>query len=383
MKEIFVTSLYDAVVDSLKVLPILFLSYLLVSFLSHDHTHKFSKLLLKKNKTGVLFGAFLGCVPQCGFSSVIADFYSRKSVTLGTLIAVFVATSDEAIPIMISNPERIVDLLILIAIKVVYAIFWGYLIDLCLTGFSKLKAKRLQKCQNSKNDEIFAKNGKKTEKNMQNCENIAEFQISGDEKTAIKQQEKNLHQNEKMGENECDANHEEHHCEGEHLHTHQHSCGHIHTDSCDDECGHENGACCVNNVFLDAFLHTFSILIYIFVATFVLNFIISTVTAYGGADAVQNLFGANVYLQIFLASLIGLIPNCASSVLLVELYVGTGAAGQILSFPALVAGLTAGAGVGLVILWSKNRKKPLQNLLIVLLQYFIGVVSGLFLTIFI
>ncbi len=385
MEQIFVESLYDAVVDSLKVLPILFLSYLLVSFLSHDHTHKFSKLLLRKNKTGVLFGAFLGCIPQCGFSSVIADFYSQKSVTLGTLIAVFVATSDEAIPIMISNPEKIVDLLILIAIKVALAVFWGCLIDICLTGYSKLETKKLQNSQNvknSKNDEILLKNDLKTEKKLQFYENKTIFQENDNKNLEKNNSEKTNKTGKNLGQ-EIEENHfEKHHHDGEqHIHTH-HTCGHIHTDSCDDECGHENGECCVNNVFLDAFLHTFSILIYIFVATFILNFIISTVNFYGGVDAVKNLLSTNVYIQILLASLIGLIPNCASSVLLVELYIGASVAGPILSFPALVAGLTAGAGVGLVILWSKNKKKALQNLAILFLQYFIGVASGMFLTIF-
>lgn len=128
--EIFADRLYDAVLDCLKVLPILFLAYLLVSFLSHDHSHKFSGFLAKNRKTSVLYAAFLGCVPQCGFSSVIADLYSEKKVSLGTLVAVFVATSDEAIPIMISNPDSIIDMLILIGVKIVFAIFWGYLVDL-------------------------------------------------------------------------------------------------------------------------------------------------------------------------------------------------------------------------------------------------------------
>ena len=152
-----------------------------------------------------------------------------------------------------------------------------------------------------------------------------------------------------------------------------HECGHIHTDKCDDKCGHRHGDCCVDNVFLDAFIHTLNIVVYIFVATFVMNAIIG----YCGTEVLENLFTSNVYLQILIASLIGLIPNCASSVLLVELFIY----GSI-AFPALLAGLTAGAGVGLIILWTKNRKQPLKNLAILFLQYVIGVASGMFLTIF-
>lgn len=315
MAEIFVDGLYDAVLDCLKVIPILFLAYLLVSFLSHDHSHKFSKFLSRDKKTSVLYAAFLGCVPQCGFSSVIADLYSEKHVSLGTLIAVFVATSDEAIPIMLATPNKILDMLLLIAIKVALGLFFGYLIDIS----SKLIFKRRK-------------------------ENVKEIT------------------------NDVEHKHEVHH-----IHHGHHQCGHIHSDSCDENCGNEKG-CCVNNVFLDAFMHTFNIVLYIFVATFIINMIVG----YCGTEALANLLTTNMYFQILIASLIGLIPNCASSVLLVELFAIYGT----LSFPALVAGLSAGAGVGMVILWSKNRRQPLQNLGILALQYLIGVASGMFLTIF-
>ena len=128
-QENFYEALMDSVVDCLKMLPILFLAYLLVSYLSHDHNHKFSGFLSKKKKTSVLYASFLGCVPQCGFSTVIADLYSKQKVTLGTLVAVFIATSDEAIPIMISSPDTILDMLLLIGIKIVLALVWGYGID--------------------------------------------------------------------------------------------------------------------------------------------------------------------------------------------------------------------------------------------------------------
>jgi len=316
MAEIFVDGLYDAVLDCLKVIPILFLAYLLVSFLSHDHSHKFSKFLSKNKKTSVLYASFLGCVPQCGFSSVIADLYSEKHVSLGTLVAVFVATSDEAIPIMLATPSKILDMLLLIAIKVLLGLFFGYSVDLIF----KL---------------IFKKRNK-----------------------IVVQAEPHVNEH----------RHEEHHSHHEH-----HQCGHIHTDSCDEKCGNEKG-CCVNNVFLDAFMHTFNIVLYIFVATFIINLIVG----YCGTEALANVLTTNMYFQILIASLIGLIPNCASSVLLVELYAIYGT----LSFPALVAGLSAGAGVGMIILWSKNRKHPLQNLGILALQYLIGVASGMFLAIF-
>ena len=322
MAHIFAESLYDAVVDCLKVIPILFLAYLLVSLLSHDHSHKFSRFLAKNKKTSVLYASFLGCVPQCGFSSVISDLYSKKTVSLGTLVAVLVATSDEAIPIMLSNTTKIVDMLLLVGIKIVLALFWGYLIDICISLFKKRNSKHIH--------------------------------------------------------NTIVEHHEHEHEHEIEKHGHHHECGHIHTENCDDHCGHKYG-CCANNIFLDAFIHTFEIVIYIFVATFVINLIVmANENGYFSVDVLQAVLTDNPYIQILIAALIGLIPNCASSVILVELYMLYGT----LCFPALLAGLTSGAGVGLIILWTRNKKHPLQNLGILLLQYAIGVISGLLLTLF-
>lgn len=335
MWENFYDSILDATIDCLKVVPILFLAYLLVAYLSHDHNHKFSGFLSKKKKTSVLYASFLGCVPQCGFSSVIADLYSRQKVTLGTLVAVFVATSDEALPIMITTPSHILDLLLLIAIKIVLALVWGYSIDFVVSIFEKIRKNKSKNVQYDKTDNLSEKSNKTT--NVEHCE-------------------------------------EQHESFEEHMHSHHsHECGHIHSDECKEDCHHENG-CCVDNIFLDAFKHTLEIAIYIFVATFIINLIIN----YFSLDAIQTILTNNVYIQILIASLVGLIPNCASSVLLVELYM----LGGVLSFPALVAGLSTGAGVGLFILVSKNRKHPLKTLGIIGLQFLIGVVSGIFLTIF-
>lgn len=328
MAQIFVDSLWDAILDSLKVLSILFLAYLLVSFLSHDHSHKFSKWLSKNKKGGVLFASFLGCVPQCGFSSVIADLYADKKVSIGTLVAVFVATSDEAIPILISNTDHIVDLLILIGLKVVLAIIWGYAIDSAMALCSKKNRNSAKAGATVQNEECL------------NCEFCTDHE-----------------------------NHQHEHEHSEHML--MHGCGHIHCEHCEEDCGHSHNSCCADNILLDAIYHTFNILLYIFVATFVINLVVNSV----GMEVLANALSTNPYVQIVIAGLVGLIPNCASSVLLVELFVN-----GLLCFPALLAGLTAGAGVGLVVLWTRNKRNLLQNFGILTMQYLIGVVSGLVLT---
>lgn len=280
----FLDALLDALKDTALVLPILYLAYLLVSYFSHSQNHKYSKILHHTKKAGPLFGAFLGCVPQCGFSSVISSLYSKRVVSLGTLMAVFIATSDEAIPIMIASPQFIPKLLALLAVKLVLGIVIGYSID----GVMHLiKLKR------------------------------------------------------KAPEIEAVPPHE-----------------------------HEHGHNCTKNIFLDALKHTAIIVAYIFVITLAINLI----EAYcGGLEPLQVLFTDNVYIQIVVASLVGLIPNCAASVFIVELYMA-----GVLGFPALVAGLCAGAGVGLIVLFTANFKRVAENLAITALLYFFAVICGLF-----
>ena len=294
--DAFLHALSDASLDTLKALPILYLAYLLVAYFSHSQSTKFTKFLNKSKKAGPAVGAFLGCIPQCGFSSVMSDLYSRRSITLGTLIAVFVATSDEALPIMISQPEFVVDMLVLIAFKIVFALVFGYIVDLLISMFKK---KSLP------------------------AEPILAEELE---------------------------------------HQHDHCACYGHSDS--------KGHCHKENIFIDALYHTLNIMIYIFIATLLIGIVVESV----GMDALTSWFGGNIYIQILLAGLIGLIPNCSASVFLVELFINGG-----IAFSAMFAGLCAGAGVGTIVLFIKNKGKKniLANIGIVFLMYMIGVVSGI------
>lgn len=301
--QIFLSALSDAALDTLKVLPILYLAYLLVAYFSHEKSKKFTNFLNKSKKAGPLVGAFLGCVPQCGFSSVMSDLYARRSITLGTLIAVFIATSDEAIPILIANPNFTVDLLIMIGLKIAFAIAFGYLVDITLNLFERKRMKK-QLAQ------------------------ISEHDLE---------------------------------------HTHDYCMCNGHSDT-KEHCHEEN-------IFLDALHHSVSIALYIFVATLLINIIVECV----GMDALTGWFGGNVYIQILLAGLIGLIPNCAASVFLVELYINGG-----IAFSAMFAGLSVGAGVGIIILFTKNvgKHKIWQNIAILSMLYIFGVASGMIVSLF-
>lgn len=302
-------AILEAGLDSLKIFPILFLVYILIEYFTHKKEEKFVNLLKKNSRFGPLFGAALGCIPQCGFSAVMADMFNHKLIGFGTLIAVFVSTSDEAIPIMLSYPDKILQILLLLLIKFLIAVFFGYLFYFLFLWLGKIKNKK-------------------------------ELQKQG----AIITTEEYLHNH------ECQIS-------NEHLHHNEHK----------DK--NEQCECCTDNIFLSALKHSFIILLYIFVANLIINLIFTFV----GETVLINALSVSPYLQIVLSPLIGLIPNCVSSVVLIELYLN-----NTLIFPALIGGLSAGSGVGLIVLF-KNRKNYKQNFLILILLYLIGVITGLLL----
>lgn len=323
--KIFWEALKDASIDTIMVLPVLYLAYLLVSYFSHNDNEKYSKILHKTNKAGPVVGAVLGSVPQCGFSSVMSSLFSKKIVTVGTLFAVFIATSDEALPLMISKPEFIPKLLLLMAIKLVYAILVGYMVDWTIRLVTRKKP-----ALNEYHD---------ANENLSACEKTEE-EIASE-----------IHEN------------EEH--EGHKHHEHDHECHHAHEDKCGHT--HSHSHCCATNIFLDALKHTLIIIAYVFVATLAINLI----EGYVGLGGLTRFFAQNKYLQVLLASVIGLIPNCVASVFLTELYMS-----NILMFPALVAGLTASAGVGFIVLWTSNRKNVKVNLAISVAQFGFALLIG-------
>ncbi len=285
----------EPVIDTLKAIPFLLLVYLLVSYFEHN-SHKYTNFFKKAKNFGPIVGGIAGSIPQCGFSVAMADLYNNKNITLGTLIAVFIATSDEAIPLMLSNYEFILPMIKMIAIKLVYAIICGYLIDWILALFHKKDENHM---------EVLA---------MQ-------------------------HDHEA-----CECGHEDH--------------NHEHTNHC-----------CADNIFVDALKHTLKISLFIFIV----NLFFSCIINLTNFD-ISSLSSINIFLQPFLTSLIGLIPNCAASVLLVEIYMANG-----IAFGSLLAGLSTGAGVGLLVLFKRNKKAWLKNLIILSLVYFLGVILGLLL----
>lgn len=273
--------LEHAFLDSIKILPFIFLMYLLIEYFEHKNNTGLSHLLMKSKRFGPVYGALLGSIPQCGFSVIAADLFSKKAVTTGTLIAIFVATSDEAVPIILSHPQKAYLVAEVIGIKIIIAVICGVLIDL----FYKAHP-----------------------------------------------------------ENVCHK--EEHH---EHFHG---NC-----ESCD------------GGILKSAIKHSVKIFAFVFIVTLIFTFLLESV----GEDALGSYLMKNTAIQPFVAALIGLIPNCAASVILTQAFL----AGAI-SFGSLIAGLSSGAGVGILLLFKKNSHFK-QSLGIVGILYIIGALSGVIL----
>ena len=259
--ELFLDVLSETLVDTAKMLPFLFLAYLFIEYVETRHGERIETLLAGGGRWGAVPGAVLGCVPQCGFSAIASNFYASRVITLGTLMAVYLATSDEAIPLLVSMPAYWDKLILLMVIKVVYAVFVGFLLDFVLR---KALPRSLRGGYTGHADEV-----------------------------------------------DC---HEEH----------------------SDEEGHPQP------IWKAALRHTLEIFVFIFVFSLVFGLIVEGV----GEDVFASVLGRMGFFQPVVAALVGLVPNCAASVLMTQLYV-EGA----LRFSSLVAGLCTGAGVGLAVLW--------------------------------
>lgn len=274
-------SLLHALEDTVKIVPFLFLTYLLMEFLEHKANGAPERWLRGSGRVGPLIGGVLGVLPQCGFSAAATGFYTGRMITTGTLIAVYLSTSDEMIPILISSGAPVPVMLKLLATKLVIGIAAGFAID----GITRLLNRGKQTVQEPQIEEL---------------------------------------------------------CERE---------------NCD----------CGDRFVLSALKHTAYITGFLLLFTFLLNVGIEAI----GEETIQGVVLNRPVLGSLLAALVGLIPNCASSVALTSLF-----ADGVLSSGALLSGLMVNAGVGLAILFRNNR--PIKDSLrVVAILFGISVVCGI------
>ena len=265
----------DTLIDGIKLLPFLFIVFFVLEYIEHKVSKKNKQIIEKSGKYGPFIGAILGMFPQCGFSVAATNLFSARVITFGTLIAIYLSTSDEMLPILLSNGLPITFILKIILIKVIIGMIAGFIIDYLLKNKISLKS---------------------------------------------------IHDI----------------CEEEH---------------CD----------CKHSLIKSTIKHTLNIFSFIIITSFILNTLIFLI---GEDNLGKLLLKGNIFAPL-LASLIGLIPNCASSILLSELYLSS-----TISFGSMMAGLLTGSGVALLVLF-KTNKNVKENIFILGSIYFIGSIVGL------
>ncbi len=270
--------LLDAMIDSVKLVPFLFVTYLVMEYIEHKTKDKTKETIKKSGKYGPLIGSVLGVFPQCGFSVSATNLYAARVITLGTLIAVYLSTSDEMLPIFLSEAVPITTILTILGIKFVVGMIAGFVIDFVM----RLKHKDEEE------------------------EKIIDL------------------------------------CEKEHCH-------------------------CEHGIVKSAFKHTVNIFLFILLVTILINIGIHLI----GEDQISGFLQNQPILGPAIAGMIGLIPNCAASVILTQMYLE-----NVISLATVIAGLLVGAGVGLAVLFKMNKGIK-ENFKIMILLYGIGVMTGI------
>lgn len=271
--------LEHTLIDSIKIFPFLLIAYLIMEYVEHKTTDKTKAAIKKSGRFGPFIGSILGAFPQCGFSVTATNLYAGRVITLGTLFAVYLSTSDEMLPILLSEGVAGPLIFKVLGIKILIGIVAGVIVDLVLNKFYKRS------------------------KEENKIESI---------------------------------------CEHDHCH-------------------------CEESIWKSAIKHTINVFIFIFIISLLLNIIIE----YIGEDKLASLISDKPIISALVASLIGLIPNCASSVILTELYLS-----NVLGLAVMIGGLLVNAGVGLIVLFKVNHNQK-ENIGIVIGLYLIGVISAI------
>lgn len=272
----------EALLDGAKLLPFLFITYLVMEYMEHKTSRKTGLILQKSGQWGFALGGVFGVVPQCGFSAAASNLYAGRVITLGTLLAVFLSTSDEMLPILISEQAPLPAIVKILILKAAIGIIAGALTDLWI---------RRRK---------------------------------GDQKEELR---------------------------------------------IEQICDHQHCHCGEGNILKSALHHTIQIFLFILLVSFLLNILIEWV----GEAALASFLSSKPVLGPLLAGAVGLIPNCASSVVLTQLYLE-----GVLGAGSLIAGLLSGTGVGLLVLFKVNENLK-ENVKITVLLYVIGVFAGIIL----
>lgn len=349
-----------ALEDTLALVPFLFVTYIALEALEHAAGARANAVVRRAGAAGPVAGALLGVVPQCGFSAMAATLYAGRVVTLGTLVAVFLSTSDEMLPMLVAERVDAGLLFRVLGLKVLVALITGVLADLAIRALRKnarvhafLRRTVLSVRRDGTEADVvdqMAEGGETAEHICRLCEQ---------DHCGCGHDHAHVHGGERG--HDCGLEHGHGHADG-----HVAGCGHDHDHGHDHS--HPGGRFgIVGSIVMSAVSHTVQVSLFIFLVTFALVLVLETV----GEDALAAFLSGNQLLAVFASALVGLVPNCSASVVITQLYLE-----GVLGFAPLMAGLLTSAGVGYLVLFRTNRH-PRENAVIVVGLFLVACVWGL------
>lgn len=357
--DLLIDILLDAGKDTLSLVPFLLVTYLALETLEHVAGDRVNGAIKRAGAAGPVVGSLLGMVPQCGFSAMAATLYAGRVVTLGTLVAVFLSTSDEMLPLLLAEQVPVQTMAMLLASKALIALVTGFIVDAAIRGLRR----------NARAHAAIRRTVLGTAANPAhvNCahddhtggdiiDEVAEAGVSAD----------HIHELCERDHCGCDEDEDEH--EHGHGHDHGHEDEHEHHDGHGHSRSHEGAP--LLSIIRSAISHTVQVSVFIFLVTLILVAVLETF----GESAIEQFLRGNETLAVLGSALVGLIPNCSASVVITQLYL-EGA----LQLAPMLSGTLISAGVGYLVLFRTNRSAR-ENVLFLIMMYVIGAGWGLILS---
>lgn len=363
--DLLIDILLDAGKDTLSLVPFLLVTYLALETLEHVAGDSVNGAIKRAGAAGPVVGSLLGMVPQCGFSAMAATLYAGRVVTLGTLVAVFLSTSDEMLPLLLAEQVPVQTMAMLLASKALIALVTGFIVDAAIRGLRR----------NARAHAAIRRTvlGAAANPAHVNCahddhtggdiiDEVAEAGVSAD----------HIHELCERDHCGCDDDEDEHERDHGHSHDHGHTGEHEHRHGHGHDHGHSHEGAPVLSIIRSAISHTVQVSVFIFLVTLVLVAVLETF----GESAIEQFLRGNETLAVLGSALVGLIPNCSASVVITQLYL-EGA----LQLAPMLAGTLISAGVGYLVLFRTNRSAR-ENAVFLIMMYVIGAGWGLILSAF-
>lgn len=361
--DLLIDILLDAGKDTLSLVPFLLVTYLALETLEHVAGDSVNGAIKRAGAAGPVVGSLLGMVPQCGFSAMAATLYAGRVVTLGTLVAVFLSTSDEMLPLLLAEQVPLQTMAMLLASKALIALVTGFIVDAAIRGLRRnvrahaaIRRTVLGIAANPAH--VNCAHDDHTGGDI--IDEVAEAGVSAD----------HIHELCERDHCGCDDGEDEHERDHGHSHDHGHMGEHEHHHGHSHDHSHEGAP--VLSIIRSAISHTIQVSVFIFLVTLILVAVLETF----GESAIEQFLRGNEILAVLGSALVGLIPNCSASVVITQLYL-EGA----LQLAPMLAGTLISAGVGYLVLFRTNRSAR-ENVVFLIMMYVIGAGWGLILSAF-